>query len=74
MLRPDLTPTRQTVAAAALGLSDRASHSAVAWSVAYSVAMECGRKPEDAAAIADRWTTVADIATGSPEREQLNAA
>jgi len=70
-MRDDLTPNRRTVAAAALGLSldpsAPPSQSAVAWAVAHAVAVECGRKPEDAEAIAARWATVADIATGSPD-------
>ena len=59
-------PERERVAAAALGLGSAPSHSAVAWAVAHAVALECGRKPDDAAAIADRWSTVADMAAGSP--------
>ena len=65
-------PERERVAAAALGLGSAPSHSAVAWAVAHAVALECGRKPDDAAAIADRWSTVADMAAGSPDDIQVD--
>lgn len=58
--------TRPEVAAAELGVDPNPSPSALAWSVAHAVAIECGRKPEDAAAIADRWATVADIVGEAP--------
>lgn len=62
---------RLQVAAAALGLdpSSPPSHSAVAWAVAHAVAVECGRKPDDAAEIASRWATIADMAAGSPAED-----
>lgn len=65
-----LAAHRQQVALQSLGLSldpeAPASLSAITWAVIHAVAVECGRKHDDACAIADRWATVADIAGGSP--------
>lgn len=58
--------TRPEVAAAALGVDPSPSLSALAWSVAHAVAIECGRSPDDAMAIASRWATVADIVGEAP--------
>lgn len=66
----DRAAARQRVALQSLGLSldpeAPASLSAITWAVIHAVAVECGRKHDDACAIADRWATVADIAGGSP--------
>lgn len=62
--------TRSDVAAAALGVDPSPSPSALAWSVAHAVAIECGRSLDDAMAIASRWATVADmVGEALPEPE-----
>ena len=58
--------TRPEVAAAELGVDADPSPSALAWSVAHAVAIECGRSPDDAMAIASRWATVADMVGEAP--------
>lgn len=58
--------TRPEVAAAELGVDANPSPSALAWSVAHAVAIECGRSPDDAMAIASRWATVADMVGEAP--------
>lgn len=62
--------TRPEVAAAELGVDADPSPSALAWSVAHAVAIECGRSPDDAMAIASRWATVADMVGEAPPEPQ----
>ena len=62
--------TRSDVAAAALGVDPSPSPSALAWSVAHAVAIEGGRSPDDAMAIASRWATVADMVREAPPESE----